>query len=182
MQNTDLKNNIEVTHNISESLTRHISNYNSHNIYILCDENTYEYCFPEIKNIFSDEINIIKIKSGEEYKNVTTLQKIWNFLQKNNADRNSLLINLGGGVITDIGGFAASTFKRGIDFINIPTTLLAQIDASIGGKNGINYSDLKNEIGTINLAQKVIVDTQFLKTLNKEDFSFAWPPRLDFCE
>ena len=110
---------------------------------------------------------IIKINSGEHYKNLDTCNEVWEFLN-NNADRKSLLINLGGGVITDMGGFIASTFKRGIDFINIPTTLLSIVDASVGSKTGINFNSLKNQIGVFSDPILIIIDTEYLKTLMKE--------------
>jgi 3-dehydroquinate synthase len=110
------------------------------------------------------------VPSGEENKKIESVTKIWEFLSKNGADRKSVLINIGGGMLTDLAGFAASTFKRGIDFINIPTTLLSQVDASVGGKTGINFNGLKNEIGTFKEPSAVIISTGFLKTLDKENF------------
>ena len=112
---------------------------------ILVDENTKEFCLPLLSEIKKSVI--IEIKSGEQNKNIDTCNLIWNQLTKNSFDRDSLLINLGGGVIGDMGGFCASTYKRGIDFIQIPTTLLAMVDSSIGGKLGINFNVLKNQIG-----------------------------------
>lgn len=137
-------------------------------IIFLVDENTKTKCLPLLR--VNKNINIIEIKSGEKYKNINTCIKILTKLEKYNCTRKSLLINLGGGVITDIGGFCASIFKRGIDFINIPTTLLAQVDASIGGKNGIDFNGYKNEIGTFKNPVKVYINYNFLKTLNKEQF------------
>jgi 3-dehydroquinate synthase len=136
-------------------------------IFVFCDENSSEYCLqlllPEIET--NCEIEIIEIESGEENKTIETCVQIWESLIELGADRKSLIINLGGGVITDMGGFIAATFKRGIDFINIPTTLLAMVDASIGGKNGVDLGGLKNQIGTISNPELVIVNTSFLKTL-----------------
>jgi 3-dehydroquinate synthase len=114
-------------------------------------------------------IEIIEIEPGESEKNITTCVEIWSILTELGADRKSVLINLGGGVITDIGGFVASTFKRGIDFINIPTTLLAMVDASIGGKNGVDLGNLKNQIGVINSPKMVLVDTVYLNTLPQNE-------------
>lgn len=136
-------------------------------IFVLVDENTLEHALPKIKPLLPDKINIIKIRSGEENKTLQTVHKVWTAMFDAHADRRSVLINLGGGVITDLGGFAASTFKRGIVFFNIPTTLLAQVDASIGGKTGVNYGKLKNQIGLINEAEHVYVSSDFLTTLNK---------------
>ncbi len=145
-----------------------IKNYSS--IYLLTDTNCFEKCLPKVKDALSEQIHIYIIEAGEKNKSFETLQLIWSFLIEEHANRNSLLINLGGGVVTDIGGFAASTFKRGIDFINIPTTLLAQVDASAGGKTGINFNGLKNEIGIINQANKVLISPIFLETLGDDEF------------
>src|ERR1035437_7205173 len=138
-------------------------------VFMLVDENTKKYCFPKLKKEIPQfqKAKIIFIKSGEKNKNINTCIKIWSELSKQNADRKSLLINLGGGVITDIGGFAASAYKRGIDFINIPTTLLAQVDASVGGKTGIDFNEYKNQVGTFAFPQAVFIIPSFLKTLNK---------------
>jgi 3-dehydroquinate synthase len=145
------------------------SKYSDSSVFVLVDENTKKYCLPELKKNIShfQRIKIISIKSGEKNKNIRTCQHIWNELLKQNADRKSLLLNLGGGVISDIGGFCASTFKRGIDFINIPTTLLAQADASIGGKTGFDFAGLKNQIGTFAFPKAIFVFTSFLRTLSK---------------
>ncbi len=131
---------------------------------ILVDENTAQHCLPLLNGNF--DFAQINIQSGEEYKNLQTCGRIWSELTSLGFSRKSLLINLGGGVITDMGGFAASTFKRGIDFINIPTTLLAQVDASIGGKTGVDFDGFKNHIGIFSEPQQVILDTRFLDTLD----------------
>jgi 3-dehydroquinate synthase len=142
-----------------ETLNNFIENGNYSNIFILVDATTNEYCLPRFLPFLATHktIEIIEIASGESEKNIT--------LTELGADRKTLLINLGGGVITDIGGFIASTFKRGIDFINIPTTLLAMVDASIGGKNGVDLGNLKNQIGVINVPKMVLVDSVYLETL-----------------
>lgn len=132
---------------------------------ILVDENTKKDCLHKLPK-FENSI-IIEINSGEEYKNINTCNYIWEQLSKHNFDRNSLLINLGGGVIGDMGGFAASTYKRGIDFIQIPTTLLAMVDASVGGKLGIDFNGLKNQVGLFNNPQSVLINPIFLATLPK---------------
>ncbi|MBK5214138.1 MAG: 3-dehydroquinate synthase [Flavobacteriaceae bacterium] len=136
-------------------------------IFIITDENTNQYCLPyffEKKNI-ENAVEIITIPAGEIYKNISSCLKVWETLSEKGADRNSLIVNLGGGVVTDIGGFVASTFKRGVPFINIPTSLLAMVDASVGGKNGVDLGHIKNQIGVVNLPEMVILDTEFLKTL-----------------
>ena len=136
-------------------------------IFVLVDENTNESCLPYfLSNLPTEiEIEIIEIEVGEENKNIYTCLDLWHTLIELGADRKSIMLNLGGGVITDLGGFVACTFKRGIDFINIPTSLLAMVDASIGGKNGVDLGNLKNQIGIIKEPKSVIVITKFLETL-----------------
>ncbi len=136
-------------------------------IFILVDENSQNFCLPHFLPILETEvvIEVIEIEAGESHKTIQTCVEVWNVLIELGADRKSLVINLGGGVVTDMGGFIASTFKRGIHFINIPTTLLAMIDASVGGKNGVDLGTLKNQIGTITNPQMVIIDTSYLETL-----------------
>lgn len=148
---------------LTETLTT--SSYSK--IFILVDENTAEHCLPKLLSSLATEIEIeiIELEAGEEHKNIETCLQIWHSLTELGGDRKSILLNLGGGVITDIGGFIACTFKRGIDFINIPTTLLSMVDASVGGKNGVDLGNLKNQIGIIKEPKAVIVDTQYLETL-----------------
>ena len=140
-------------------------------IFILVDENTSQYCLPHLLNNLATEIEIeiIELEVGEIHKNIATCTEVWGALSELGGDRKSILINLGGGVISDLGGFVACTFKRGIDFINIPTTLLSMVDASIGGKNGVDLGNLKNQIGIIREPKTVIVDTQFLSTLPQNE-------------
>ena len=146
-----------------------IENNKYSKVSVLVDDNTEKFCLNVFKQIINKEILIIKINSGEEFKNLGTVTKIWNEMTTQNLDRKSLLINLGGGVITDMGGFAANTFKRGIDFINIPTTLLSMVDASVGSKTGINFNNLKNQIGTFADPKLVIIDEQYLETLSERE-------------
>jgi 3-dehydroquinate synthase len=150
-----------------ESLNNHLKNNQYSKIFILVDGNSNEFCLPIVLPMIATDlaIEIIEIDNGESFKTIETCVQIWNVLIEIGADRKSLLINLGGGVITDLGGFVAATFKRGIDFINIPTTLLAMVDASIGGKNGVDLGNLKNQIGTITVPKMVLIDIQFLETL-----------------
>ena len=139
-------------------------------VFILTDENVASFWLPEVKYWLHCESAVdIVIKAGEQHKNLQTVQRIWKTLMKHHADRNALLVNLGGGVITDLGGFAASTYKRGIKFINIPTTLLAMVDAAIGGKTGIDFGGAKNQIGTFAEAEEVLVDPVFLSTLPRRE-------------
>ena len=148
-----------------------IQNKNYSSIFILVDENTFEHCYPKFIPLLetAKRIEIIEIESGEINKNLDTCAGVWNALTELNADRNSLLITLGGGVITDLGGFVAATYKRGIDFVNIPTTLLSMVDASVGGKTGVDLGVLKNQIGLFVNPQTVIIDEGFLATLNDRE-------------
>ncbi len=136
-------------------------------IFVLVDENTKHFCYPLIENSLPKHI-VLQIRSGEKEKNIDTCKYLWEELTKNKAERKSVLINLGGGVIGDMGGFVAGTYKRGFDFINIPTTLLAMVDASIGGKLGIDLNGIKNLIGLFGDPKMVIICSEFLKTLPKE--------------
>ena len=139
-------------------------------VFILTDENVAPFWLPEVEYWLNCKNAVeIVIKAGERHKSLQTVQRIWKTLMKHHADRNALLINLGGGVITDLGGFAASTYKRGIKFINVPTTLLAMVDAAIGGKTGIDFGGGKNQIGTFAEAEAVIIDPVFLETLPERE-------------
>lgn len=135
-------------------------------VFVLVDTNTRINCLSIFKDIIAFNVDaVLEIKPGEEYKDIATCLKVWQELSDLGADRKSLLLNLGGGVVTDLGGFVASTFKRGIDFINIPTTLLAMVDASIGGKTGVDLGALKNQVGIINQPKMVLIFPEFLNTL-----------------
>ncbi len=149
------------------SLNQHVAKRDYSQIFLLVDENTKEHCLPIFTKIFQHPIDaVLEIQSGEENKHIQTCLQLWEDLSSLGGDRKSLLINLGGGVLTDMGGFVASTFKRGIDFINIPTTLLSMVDASIGGKTGVDLGSLKNQIGVINQPEMVLIFPEFLKTLD----------------
>ena len=138
--------------------------------FILTDENVAPFWLPEVAHwLHCDSAIDIVIKAGEQHKNLQTVQRIWKTLMKYHADRNALIINLGGGTITDLGGFAASTYKRGIKFINVPTTLLAMVDAAIGGKTGIDFGGAKNQIGTFAEAEEVLIKPVFLSTLPERE-------------
>ncbi|MGK0366375.1 MAG: 3-dehydroquinate synthase [Saprospiraceae bacterium] len=137
---------------------------------VLVDENTRTHCLPAVMEVLADFSHfIIEIPSGELNKNIQTCTQIWTQMMENNADRHSLTINLGGGVIGDMGGFCASTFKRGMDFLQMPTTLLSQVDASIGGKLGVDFNHIKNSVGVFNNPQMVLIDPQFLTTLSQRE-------------
>ena len=136
-------------------------------LFILSDETTQALCYPLLHNIdVLKHAHQIVIKTGDIHKNLETLSYVWQSLSDNGATRHSLLLCLGGGMVTDLGGFAASTFKRGINYINIPTTLLAMVDAAVGGKTAINFNGLKNEIGVFQPAFRVLIETEFLRTLD----------------
>ena len=149
-------------------------------VFVLADTNTEEHCLPIFLSNLSTEstIEIISIEAGEENKNIETCSGIWSVLSELGADRKSILINLGGGVVTDLGGFVASTFKRGIDFINIPTSLLAMVDASVGGKTGVDLGALKNQVGVIVNPKMVLVDPQYLNTLPSEEYRSGYAEML----
>lgn len=157
----------EITKEINAFFEKNKNRYSK--LFILVDENTIKNCYPQLVEhipVFKDA-ELIEIESGEENKNIDVCLQIWCTLSELGADRKSLFINLGGGVISDMGGFIASTFKRGIDFINIPTTLLAQVDASVGGKVGVDLNHIKNEVGVFNNPRAVFVNSMFLGTLSK---------------
>src|SRR6185436_16812852 len=145
--------------------------YSGRKIFVLVDEHTRALCLPLISEripVLQSAV-VLEIKSGEENKSLETAQQLWSQLTALDAGRRSLLINLGGGVVGDVGGFVASTFVRGINFINIPTTLLAMVDASTGGKNGSNFSGLKNQVGTFTRPDAVFISPSFLKTLPENE-------------
>ena len=164
------KQEIIICNNLKDDLERVISSHKFDKLFILTDNHTYRYCLPVIKDIPAVE-NATHITIGVEDVNKTleTLAYVWLKLSNGEATRHSLMINLGGGMVTDLGGFAAATFKRGISFINIPTTLLSMVDAAVGGKTGINFNGLKNEIGAFAPASEVIIDSEFLKTSDYEN-------------
>ena len=158
---------ITVTCEVETELGKIISKYPQDKVFLVTEQNCDHFCVPLI--VLTPGFTHLKkivIPSGEENKKLSSVEKIWLFLSQNGADRKSLVINLGGGMLTDLGSFAASTIKRGMDFVNIPTTLLAQVDASVGGKTGFNFNGLKNEIGVINQPINVLIDTRFLRTID----------------
>jgi len=154
-----------------EALNLHIKSNNYSMLFVLVDTNSNNICLPTFLPYLETDltIEIVEFEHGESNKNISTCIEIWKVLTELGADRKSLLINLGGGVVTDLGGFIAATFKRGIDFINVPTTLLAMVDASIGGKNGIDLDHLKNQIGTITNPKMVVIDSHYLETLPQNE-------------
>lgn len=163
---------VVISQHFEQSLSQALAECNYDCLFILVDETTERCCLPVLTSSIShqtSDISVITIGTTDQHKTLDTLSHVWSELQRMGATRHSLMINLGGGMVTDLGGFAASTFKRGIHYINIPTTLLSMVDASVGGKTGINFGGLKNEIGVFNNADCVILDTKFLKTLDQEN-------------
>lgn len=163
---------VVISQHFEQSLSQALAECSYDHLFVLVDETTERCCLPTLTSAFKhqpSDISIITIGATDQHKTLDTLSHVWSELQQKGATRHSLMINLGGGMVTDLGGFAASTFKRGIHYINIPTTLLSMVDASVGGKTGINFGGLKNEIGVFNNADCVILDTQFLKTLDQEN-------------
>jgi 3-dehydroquinate synthase len=154
-----------------EALNLHLKNNKYSSLFIIVDSSTNDVCLPKFLPYLETDltIEIIEFDAGEANKNIDTCVEIWKVLTELGADRKSLILNLGGGVVTDLGGFVASTFKRGIDFIHIPTTLLSMVDASVGGKNGVDLGNLKNQIGVINVPKMVLIDTQYLETLPQNE-------------
>ena len=168
-----------ISQHLENDLTNAIANCSHDRIFVLTDTTTNVCCWPLIKDFSClDGAQTITIGATDIEKTLQSVSHVWEELQKGGATRHSLLINLGGGMVTDLGGFAASTFKRGINFINIPTTLLSMVDASVGGKIGFNFGGLKNEIGVFSDANFVILNTNFLKTLDDKNIRSGYAEML----
>ena len=165
------KQEVILCRNFGNDLINAIKKCPHDRLFVLTDENTHKHCLLNGKNIFpqGEMYQEIIIGADDVNKTLETLASVWQALSQQGASRHSLLINLGGGMVTDLGGFAASTFKRGISYINIPTTLLSMVDASVGGKTGINFNGLKNEIGVFSPASSVLIETAFLQTLDTQN-------------
>lgn len=149
-------------------------------IAILVDENTRELCYPRIKDLLPPH-QLVEVPAGEEHKNLATCQFIWQRLTEYQFDRHSLLIIVGGGVLGDMGGFCAATYKRGIDFMLVPTTLLSQVDASIGGKLGIDFGSFKNHLGVFQLPVQTQIATTFLQTLPHRELRSGFAEVIKHC-
>lgn len=161
------KQKIIIADRLHDALAEAVAACENDRLFVLADETTERLCLPLAENCDALKgANVITIKATDTNKTIDSLTHVWTELGRRGATRHSLLINIGGGMVTDLGGFAASTFKRGINYINIPTTLLSMVDASVGGKTGINFNGLKNEIGVFNNASSVILHTGFLKTMD----------------
>lgn len=167
------------THDSSSALEQLIGELSPDKVFILTDTTTEQLCKPRLANCMAlRNATSIVIEATDANKTLGALESVWQALVNHGATRHSLLICLGGGMVTDLGGFAAATFKRGINFINIPTTLLAMVDAAVGGKTGINFCGLKNEIGAFREANAVVVDTNFLNTLDTENLRSGYAEML----
>ena len=162
-----MQQRVIISQDIEHDLAQAIAETEHDRVFVLTDDITQECCLPKVAALFAKHnATTITIRHDDTNKTLATLADVWTALQRGGATRHSLLVNLGGGMVTDLGGFAAATFKRGINFINIPTTLLAMVDAAVGGKTGINFGGLKNEVGAFANARYVIVNTCFLDTLD----------------
>lgn len=174
-----MKQRVIISRHLKTELAKAIAECEHNRIFVLVDETTNKLCWTLVKDYLClKDAQTIIIGATDRRKNLDTLVHVWESLQQGKATRHSLLINLGGGMVTDLGGFAASTYKRGINFINIPTTLLAMVDASVGGKTGINFGGLKNEIGVFNDAEFVLLDTNWLQTLDEENIRSGYAEML----
>ena len=174
-----MQQQIIISNDIEHDLATAVAESEHDRVFVLTDDTTHECCLPKVAALFAQYDAVpITIAHGDQHKTLAALGDVWTALQQGGATRHSLLINLGGGMITDLGGFAAATFKRGINFINIPTTLLAMVDAAVGGKTGINFGGLKNEIGAFANARFVIINTCFLDTLDAENLCSGYAEML----
>ena len=173
------KQKIIISQDLRQSLSQAIGEVQHDLLFVLCDETTERLCLPVISDFeCMKAAQLITIPASDTHKTLESLSHVWSELQRMGATRHSLMVKLGGGMVTDLGGFAASTFKRGIPYINIPTTLLSMVDASVGGKTGINFGGLKNEIGVFNNARSVILDTTFLRTMDHENICSGYAEML----
>lgn len=155
---------------LNNYLNRNAKNWTS--VYVLVDSNTLNYCLTEMMDHIDllQAAEILEIEPGESNKTIEIATGLWQTLSETEADRSALMINVGGGVITDLGGWVASTYKRGIDFIHIPTTLLGMVDAAIGGKTAIDLDGAKNMVGTFSLPQAIFAIPSFLDTLPEREW------------
>ena len=173
------KQKVIIAEMLEQALATAVSECEHDRMFVLTDTTTRQLCLPGIAAFpFLQGAEVITIGATDQHKTLDSLSHVWTELGRMGATRHSLLINLGGGMVTDLGGFAASTFKRGINYINIPTTLLAMVDASVGGKTGINFGGLKNEIGVFSNANSVILHTPFLETLDGENICSGYAEML----
>ncbi|MEZ0538256.1 3-dehydroquinate synthase [Fibrella arboris] len=165
---------------LTESLPSFIEQQQSSSLTVLVDTHTAKHCYPLVKSLLPKH-TLVRIPAGEGHKQLTTCETIWGALTRANVDRHGLVLNLGGGVIGDMGGFCAATYKRGIAFAQLPTTLLSQVDASVGGKLGIDFQGLKNHIGVFQLPSAVLIDTAFLGTLPERELRSGFAEVIKHC-
>jgi len=165
---------------IGESLPDFLSSKQYSKIVVIADNNTKRHCYPILKTILPKH-SVVTVPSGEAHKTLATCEKIWEAMTKDELDRHALVINVGGGVIGDMGGFCAAVYKRGIDFIQVPTTLLSQVDASVGGKLGIDFQGFKNHLGVFNIPKSVLIDPVFLKTLPEREIRSGFAEIIKHC-
>ena len=174
-----MQQQIIISNDIEHDLATAVAKSEHDRVFVLTDDTTHECCLPKVAALLAQYDAVpITIAHGDQHKTLAALGDVWTALQQGGATRHSLLINLGGGMVTDLGGFAATTFKRGINFINIPTTLLAMVDAAVGGKTGVNFGGLKNEVGAFADARFVIINTSFLDTLDAENLCSGYAEML----
>ena len=164
------KQKVVICNDMRQELQKFLSLLDYDKLFIQTDTNTQEKCYPLVKDIPAfQNAPVITVQAGDTNKNIEQVASIWSYLSNEGASRNSLLVNLGGGMITDMGGLAGATFKRGIRIVNIPTTLMASGDAAVGGKTGVNFNGLKNEVGSFYPPECVFIDCEFLKTLDRDN-------------
>ena len=161
---------VVISKDLKADLQEFLTSLNYDKLFVLTDTNTQEKCYPLVQDVPAlKDAPVITVDAGDTHKGLEALSAIWMRLSNEGASRNSLLVNLGGGMITDMGGFAGATFKRGLKTVNIPTTLMASVDAAVGGKTGINFNGLKNEIGSFYPPECVFIDCEFLRTLDRDN-------------
>lgn len=165
---------------IAETLPAFIGANSYSKIIVIVDTQTRRHCYPLVKELLPAHV-LITVPNGENHKTLQTCETIWDGITRAEVDRHGLVINIGGGVIGDMGGFCAAVYKRGIDFIQIPTTLLSQVDASVGGKLGIDFNGFKNHLGVFNLPKRVLIDPVFLKTLPERELRSGFAEVIKHC-
>ncbi len=165
---------------LAESLPAFLDSYDFSAVAVIADNHTFKFCYPEIKSLLPKH-TLVRIKAGEEQKHLATCELIWDALTRANFDRHALVLNLGGGVVGDMGGFCAATYKRGIAFAQLPTTLLSQVDASVGGKVGVDFNGLKNHIGVFQQPDAVLIDPAFLTTLPERELRSGFAEVIKHC-
>lgn len=161
---------VVISKELKADLQRFLASLEYDKLFVLTDTNTHERCYPLVSDVPALQgAPVITVEAGDTHKSLDALASIWMHLSREGASRHSLLLNLGGGMVTDMGGFAGATFKRGIRTVNVPTTLMASVDAAVGGKTGINFNGLKNEIGSFYPPACVFIDCEFLRTLDRDN-------------